>query len=155
VTDPAGKWKTFTNDVLGNLVTVVEPDPANQPGGTLSTSYSYDWMNHLTGVSMPRAGVTQTRTFVYSDAGNLTSATNPENGTVSYSYNSDNTLQYKIDAKGQKTAYTYDGSRRVTEIQRYLNASTEDTCQRVNYTYDSNAVNPSFSQYTTGRYGAI
>ena len=47
VTDPAGKWKQYTNDVLGNLVTVVEPDPANQPGGTLTTSYSYDWMNHL------------------------------------------------------------------------------------------------------------
>jgi YD repeat-containing protein len=69
VTDPAGKWKTFTSDVLGNLVTVVEPDPANQPGGTLTTSYTYDWMNHLVGVSMPRGSTTQTRTFVYSDAG--------------------------------------------------------------------------------------
>jgi YD repeat-containing protein len=47
VTDAAGKWKTFTNDVLGNLVTVLEPDPANQPGGTLTTSYTYDWMNHI------------------------------------------------------------------------------------------------------------
>ena len=27
VTDPAGKWKTFTMDAFGNLVTVVEPDP--------------------------------------------------------------------------------------------------------------------------------
>ena len=69
VTDPAGKWKTFTSDVLGNLVTVVEPDPANQPGGTVTTSYTYDWMNHLVGVSMPRGSTTQTRTFVYSDAG--------------------------------------------------------------------------------------
>jgi len=28
--------------VLGNLITVVEPDPANQPGGTLTTSYTYE-----------------------------------------------------------------------------------------------------------------
>jgi YD repeat-containing protein len=37
-------------------------------------------MNHVTGVSMTRAGTTQTRTFVYDNAGRLTSATNPENG---------------------------------------------------------------------------
>jgi hypothetical protein len=31
---------------------------------------------------MPRGSAVQTRTFVYSDAGLLTSAANPENGTV-------------------------------------------------------------------------
>ena len=40
VTDPAGNWKQFTKDVLGNLITVVEPDPANQPSGTLTTTYT-------------------------------------------------------------------------------------------------------------------
>jgi uncharacterized protein RhaS with RHS repeats len=65
VTDPAGKWKQYTADSQGNLTTVVEPDPANQPGGTLSTSYTYYWMNHVTGVSMPRGSTTQTRSFVY------------------------------------------------------------------------------------------
>jgi uncharacterized protein RhaS with RHS repeats len=61
VTDPAGKWKQFTKDVLGNLTTVVEPDPANQPGGTLTTSYTYNWMKQVTQVSMPRGSTTQTR----------------------------------------------------------------------------------------------
>ena len=28
VTDPAGNWKLFTNDVFGNLLSVTEPDPA-------------------------------------------------------------------------------------------------------------------------------
>jgi YD repeat-containing protein len=121
VTDPAGKWKRFTSDVLGNLTTVVEPDPANQPGGTLTTSYTYDWMNHLSGTTMTRGGTTQNRTFVYDDAGRLTSATNPENGAVTYTYNGDNTLQYKHDAKGQDTVYTYDSKKRVTMVQRYPN----------------------------------
>jgi hypothetical protein len=57
-----------TKDVLGNLTTVVEPDPNNQPGGTLTTSYTYNWMNEVTQVSMPRGSTTQTRAFVY-DAG--------------------------------------------------------------------------------------
>ena len=89
VTDPAGKWKQFTTDVSGNLVTVTEPDPANPPSGAVSTTYTYDWMNHVTGVSMTRAGTTQTRSFVYDTAGRLTSwQTNPESGTVSYAYGS-------------------------------------------------------------------
>ena len=73
---------------------------------------------------------------------------------MTYTYNSDNTLQYKVDAKGQKTAYTYDSSKRLTMIQRYNNWG-EDTCQRVNYSYDSNTENPSFSQYMTGRLATV
>jgi YD repeat-containing protein len=124
VTDPAGKWKTTTTDVLGNLTTVLEPDPANQPGGTLSTNYTFDWMGHVTQVSMPRGSTTQTRTFVYNNLGQLTSATNPENGTVSYTYNTSGTLATKTDAKNQQTVYTYDSKNRVTEVQHYPAGAT-------------------------------
>jgi uncharacterized protein RhaS with RHS repeats len=96
VTDPAGKWKIFTTDAFGNLVSVQEPDPTLNT--TVTTSYTYDILNHLTGVSMPRgASGTQTRTFNYNCGATVTgflqSATNPENGTVTYTYNSpSNTL---------------------------------------------------------------
>jgi len=89
VTDPAGKWKTFTMDAFGNLTSVTEP-------GSLLTTYSYDVLNHLIQVTMPctvsGALYTQTRTFNYK-SGNvvgafLLSAINPENGTVTYTYNS-------------------------------------------------------------------
>jgi hypothetical protein len=49
-------------------------------------------MNHLISVSMPRGTATQTRTFNYNVGSSVTaflqSATNPETGTVSYTYNS-------------------------------------------------------------------
>jgi RHS repeat-associated protein len=155
-TDPAGNWKQYTTDVLSNLTTVVEPDPANLPGGTLTTSYTYDWMNHISGVSMTRGSTTQTRTFVYSAAGLLTSATNPENGTVQYYYNADNTLWYKHDAKGQDTVYTYDSQKRVTEIQRYPTGknNSEDTCQRVLYYYDTNPFSTTYTQNSASRLAA-
>jgi RHS repeat-associated protein len=157
VTDPAGKWKQFTTDVSGNLVTVTEPDPANPPSGTLTTTYTYDWMNHVTGVSMPRSGTTQNRSFVYDNVGRLTSATNPENGTVSYAYNSDNTLQKKTDARAQQTVYTYDSLKRLTMMQYYPlgTANPEDGCQRVTYSYDTNPYVASFSQNSYGRLTAI
>ena len=71
---------------MGNLVTVTEPDPGG--GANLITSYTYDVLNHLTGVSMPRNGYTQTRSFTCSGM-DLVSATNPENGTVTYQIRSD------------------------------------------------------------------
>jgi RHS repeat-associated protein len=168
VTDPAGKWKQFTSDALGNLVAVAEPDPC-VTGNSLTTSYTYDWMKHVSGVSMPRpntsysgsvcsesGSTTQTRTFVYSAGGLPTSATNPENGTVTYSYNSDNTLLRKRDAKGQSTGYTYDSLKRVTTVRRFISDTayslgSDDPCQRVTYTYDTNPVNSSFSNYSYGR----
>jgi RHS repeat-associated protein len=159
VTDPAGNWKQLTSDVSGNLTLVVEPDPANQPSGTLSTSYTYDWMNNVTGVTMTRGTTTQTRTFVYNNAGQLTSATNPENGTVTYTYNGDGTLQYKHDAKGQDTVYTYDQTtKKVVETQYYPTGknNAEDGCQRVNYYYTSySGDTENFIQYATGRLAAV
>ena len=99
---------------MGNLITVEEP-------GGLTTSHTYDWMGHVTrGFDAAGIGTTQARSFFYDSGGRLTSATNPENGTVTYTYNSDNTLQKKQDANGQDTVYTYDSLKRVTQIQPYF-----------------------------------
>jgi YD repeat-containing protein len=126
VTDPAGKWKTFTMDAFGNLTTVVEPDASQtNASNQATTTYTYDALNHLIGVSMPRQMpggnvVTQTSTFNYLVGNTITaylqSATNPENGTVSYSYNSDGTMATKLDAKGQALTYAYDGYGRVLTV---------------------------------------
>jgi YD repeat-containing protein len=155
IADPAGNWKQYASDAFGNLVMVLEPDPTvsplagpptpsaypvtSAPTGMLLTTYTYDQFNHLTGVSMPRSGVpTQTRAFVYSPTtyGNhlnlpalwLTSATNPESGTVSYTYNADGTLASKKDANGNKETYAYDTYQRLTGIPDRQQTFTYDTC---------------------------
>jgi YD repeat-containing protein len=63
---------------------VTEPNPAR--GNNLTTSYLYTPRNQLTQATMVRDGHTQTRTFLYSGT-DLVSATNPENGKATYTYN--------------------------------------------------------------------
>ena len=81
----------------------------------------------------------------------MQSATNPESGAVNYTYNSDNTVATKTDAKGQKVAYSYDGYQRATLIQRLPDGVNEDLCQRTTISYDFNNVDPSFGQNLWGR----
>jgi YD repeat-containing protein len=107
------------------------------PSGMLLTSYTYDQVSHLTQVAMPRGTVTQKRTFTYTpttySTANLpalwlTSTTNPENGTVSYTYNAGGTLASKKDANGNTETYTYDAYQRLTAIPDRQQTFTYDTC---------------------------
>ena len=160
VTDPAGKWKTFSNDAMGNLVTVTEPNPGG--GANLTTSYSYNAMNQFTQVTMPRAGGTQTRTFQWSGS-DLVSATNPENGTVTYQYDSEHHVTKRTDAKGQQTLYSYDIYARLIQ-KRYFGWVTQSNGSQllqeqppgqVDFYYDVNPINPGYSEYAWGRLAAV
>src|ERR1019366_4430538 len=120
------------------------------------TTYTYDLLDHLTGVSMPRPTGTQTRTFVYNNTAFLQSATNPENGTVTYTYDSNKRLSTIVDAKNQKKVFTYDSYNRVTQVQRYVysgGAYVEDPMQRTNFYFDSNPFGT--SQNIAGRLAAV
>jgi YD repeat-containing protein len=163
ITDPAGKWKKYTSDAFGQLVKVTEPDPLH---GNVDTNYTYDTLGRLTVVSMPRGAVTQTRTFTYDGSSQrLLSATNPENGTVSYGYKKkvpdgyggytlvfDGLLHTKTDAKGQKVEYDYDLYGRLIRIRRFPNAQgAEDLCQGTVFYYDMNPYGYDPSHNTWGR----
>ncbi len=54
----------------------------------------------------------QTRTFVYDSLKRLTSATNPESGTVTYGYDANGNLTSKIDARSITTTMVYDAINR-------------------------------------------
>jgi YD repeat-containing protein len=140
-----------------SLVYAIEPNPSG--GADLETTYAYNARNQLTGVTMPRGGVTQTRAFNFDLAtGRLMSAANPENGTVSYTYNADGTLATKVDARNQKVEYVYDSYQRVTQVKRYIyryGSQQEDACQRMTYSYDTNPLEPSYTQNGWGRLTAV
>ena len=159
VTDPAGKWKKFTTDSFGNLTMVTEPDPNNLPSGTVATNYTYNEVNQLMNVDMPRPEGRQTRTFQYTGT-DLYTATNPENGTVTYQYDAAHHVTLRTDAKGQQTKYTYDAYGRLTLTQHWIpvgNPPTpvHDASQDVTYYYDTNTLAAGFSQNTWGRLAAV
>ncbi|MBX3277894.1 MAG: hypothetical protein KF868_07830 [Acidobacteria bacterium] len=95
---------------LGRLVRVDEPDGGGNLGTVTSpaqpTNYTYNALGNLTQTSqtgVPNGGgssITQTRTFNYSSLGRLTSAVNPESGTISFQYDANGNLTKKTDARG-------------------------------------------------------
>jgi RHS repeat-associated protein len=125
-------------------------------------------LNHLTQVSMPRGSNTQTRTFNYNSGttvlGFLQSASNPENGTVTYTYGN-NLLATKTDAKGQQLIYGYDGYNRLISVSLAATYTCHPPPQSCNpppptvlrtYYYDTNPLdNTGFSQNILGRLAAV
>jgi RHS repeat-associated protein len=135
VTDQAGRSKRSFGDALGRLVRVDEPDKDSGALGSIdspiqSTSYSYDALDNLTGVTQ---GV-QNRTFVYDSLKRLRSATNPEGGTVSYDYDNNGNLKSRVDARGWTTTIDYDALNRPT-AKTYT--GTGNAMVPVNYYYDN------------------
>jgi YD repeat-containing protein len=153
-TDPTGKWKTFTTDAFGNLAVVTEPDPTNQPSGTIATYYTYNNANQLTQVSMPRAQYNQVRTFTWSGT-DLASTTNPENGTVSYQYDGAHHVTLRTDAKGQQTQYSYDSYGRLIQTRHYTSSNPSSQTDQIDYQYDTNSIEPSYSSNSWGRLTAV
>src|ERR1043165_39665 len=77
---------------------------------------------------------------------------NPENGPVTYTYDTAHHMLTKTDAKQQQVHYNYDQYGRLTDVYRYamINGQlTEQPAQRVHYYYDSNPVESGFSSNTT------
>ena len=140
VTDPAGKTRRSRLDGLGRLVRVDEPNSSGALGAVSSpnqkTSYSYNALDNLTGVTQGA----QTRTFVYDSLSRLTSAANPESGTIAYTYDNNGNLTRRTDARSVVTSYSYDRLDRLTR-RSYSYTGSETAVSlgttRVDYAYDT------------------
>ena len=126
-------------------------------GPRRSLRYSYDTLDNLTGVTQGR----QTRTFAYDLLRRLTSAANPESGTVTYGYDNNSNLTSKTDPRTTSgshwtTAFAYDALNRVI-TKSYSNDG--GVTPPVNYYYDNASLPsgaPSFTRgYSTGRLVAV
>jgi RHS repeat-associated protein len=168
VTDPGSDQTSVTYDFLGRITQITYPgsvsvsysyDDTNNKttfanGRGYDTIYWFDWLTRLEKVEEEYATDTfAVTTYQYDEIGHLTSFTDAENHTTSYTYASDFGLtkttyadsEYEeyayndvgkvttfTDCKGNDIAFTYDDLYRLTQVE-YEDQST------VTYTYDLNS----------------
>ena len=94
VTDQAGVTRTTETDALGRLTDVWEA-PYN---GNFHTVYTYDAFDDLHTVVQ---GGSHARAFNYDSLKRLINASNPESGTVTYTYDANGNVSTKTDGRGK------------------------------------------------------
>lgn len=142
------KQRQMEYDGLGRLTSVCEITNATGSGACGQTNaqtgyltkYTYNALGKLTGVSQnAQSSNPQSRTYVYDLLGRMTSETNPESGTVIYSYDvvpsgcySAGTsypgdLTRRLDAAGNSICNYYDALHRLTDV------GSPSGCKRFRY----------------------
>ncbi|TAK27713.1 MAG: hypothetical protein EPO21_23565 [Chloroflexota bacterium] len=119
VVDQNGHWKSYERDALGRTVKVREYSSV-YPAETLyaTTSYGYDVLDRLTGVTDEAANVT---TIDYDKLGRKVSLSDPDMGSWTYAYDPIGTLQSQTDAKSQTVSFYYDALKRL--VRKWYPAS--------------------------------
>lgn len=158
VTDEAAKARQSCVDGLERLTKIFE-DPN---GLNYETDYFYDALNNLTCVEQ-HGGVTGTgcssppssdatspwrvRRFSYNSLSQLTSTTNQESGTISYTYDNIGNLQTKTAPSPNQssiatvnTTYTHDGLKRLTGKSYNDTYTSNPATASVSYGYDGVAL---------------
>src|SRR5579862_3325188 len=151
VTDEAGKSRKSCRDGLGRLTQVFE-DPA---GLNYETDYQYNALGNLLCAVQKGTDTTQfttcaaapltwrPRSFTYDWLSRITSATNPETGTISYSYDGNGNVIQKTSPKPNQTNpatttnvnFCYDALNRLTS-EAYNTAACPPASPVATYTYD-------------------
>lgn len=146
--DAACYEQTLSVDALGHQVgglvdaldrkNYIQRYTGNSPatyGVYATTKYSYDSQDQLTQILQPDG--TSKTTYQYDMAGRKTSMSDPDTGTVSYSYDQNGNSTETVDARGAAgTVYAgYDGLDRPT----WRNTSNTSTGAYATFSYDSTA----------------
>ena len=134
VTDETGKKRQSTTDALGRLTAIVEPNPStgSLSSGAFNTYYTYDVLGNLLTVNQQGdgSGTARNRSFSYDSLSRLTSASNPESGVQSYTYDANGNVLTKTDARGIVTTNQYDA------LSRLQSRSFSDGTPYYFYQYD-------------------
>ena len=143
VRDPAVFFKRSATDAFGRLIEVQE-NPTSGPGSpsgngaaTYTTTYTYDVLDDLTGVTQPGLSNSacsngQSRCFTYDSLKRLVQANNPESGSITYQYDSSGNLSKRIDPVRTVSFAAYDGLNRING-KSY--SDTNPNTPAVTYTY--------------------
>ncbi|MFZ0869009.1 MAG: RHS repeat-associated core domain-containing protein [Candidatus Sulfotelmatobacter sp.] len=123
VTDEAGNSRQSCADGLGRLTSVWEAPTAT--GYNFETVYAYEALNDLLSVTEEGGSTSsnwRVRSFAYDSLSRLTSAANPESGTIAYAYDFNGNvtlktapLENQTGTSTVQTTYLYDALNRLTK----------------------------------------
>lgn len=154
-TDEKNNQWTRTNDALGRLIQVLEPNGYAQTP-SMETDYTYDLLDNLQSVKQWGGPVNSvgmhSRSFTYDSLSRLIQSFNPESGWTCYGttggtaangsncysgYDANGNLQAKTDARAVTTQFTYDDLNRVLS-KRYASdvSATPYSCNQ----YDASSL---------------
>jgi RHS repeat-associated protein len=94
---------TFTYDDVGNMFSM--------NNSNVNVTYTYDALNRVTDVNYVSFG--NSIHYVYDEAGNRVSMTDPDSGVTTYAYDEANCIISLTNPLGQPTTYTYDSIGRL------------------------------------------
>lgn len=101
------------------------------------TFYSYDALGDLQQVQQhgndSNSAHWRIRSFIYDSLSRLTNSTNPEAGTVTYTYDNDGNVATKKDGRGITITYSYDA------LNRVLGMTYSNGDPTVTYSYDGSS----------------
>ena len=130
------------------LVEVLEAGQSGEP--TIKTDYTWSSTGKLVQITQHggHGDIPRVRTFTYDTQNRLLSASNPETGTITYTYNNAS-LASRTDARGITTTYIWDDKGHLTGKQ-YSNGDPSAV-----YVYDSASGNliSSYLQAAAGHVG--
>jgi RHS repeat-associated protein len=126
VTDELNRPHTVHSDALGRTI----QSDALLGGSTVSTSYQYDLLDRLIGIT-DAAG--NHWTYAYDSLGRRLSVADPDLGTWTYVYDNAGRLTDQTDAKHQVTHFTYDAFGRV--LTKTVTPDISNSASAT-YTYD-------------------
>ena len=147
VTDEVGNSRTSCVDGLGRMTGVWE----NPSGLNYETDYAYDALNNLLSVTQKGSNSSnaRTRSFQYDSLLRLTSAANPESGTITYGYDADGNVITKTALSPNQsstgtatvtTAYTYDMLNRPTQKSYNDGYTLNSPTPGASYAYDGKSL---------------
>jgi RHS repeat-associated protein len=165
VIDALNHTTTTAYDTAGNRLSVTDAN-------SHTTTFSYDEANELTSVTDPRLKVTAytydvvgnlaSRTdaknhltsFGYDLARRLTSETTPLNRVWTYAYDANGNRTQIVDAIGNSTPQTGDGTTTFTydNIDRLAGITYSDATQAVTFVYDANGNRTSMNDGVSNNY---